>query len=301
MNGVIVIDKPQGFTSFDVIAVVRRLTGQRKTGHTGTLDPNATGVLPVLLGTATKAQDLIVNHDKEYLAQFRLGLTTDTLDIWGKIKSESESRVPRNEIEAVLERFCGDIEQIPPMFSAVQKNGQRLYDLARKGIEVEREPRRVTVYRLELSAFDEESQSGTLSVKCSKGTYIRTIIDDIGAALGTGAVMTALRRTFACGYSLEDCVTLDELKKLCESGKIIDRLRPTESLFKDYAALGVSEAQAKRFQNGGALDISRTALRDKNTPDGTTLRVKTREGEFLGLGTVGGGLIKIKKLFLHAD
>ena len=297
MNGVIVIDKPQDFTSFDVIAVVRKLTGQRKTGHTGTLDPNATGVLPVLLGTATKAQDLIVNHDKEYFAQFRLGLRTDTLDIWGQVKSESGQRASQKEIEAVLPRFRGEIEQIPPMFSAVQKNGQRLYDLARKGIEVEREPRRVTVYRLELCSFDRESQCGALSVKCSKGTYIRTIIDDIGAALGTGAVMTALRRTSACGYTLDDCVTLDELKELCSSGKAAEKLRAVESLFTDYEALSVSEAQAKRFKNGGALDILRTALRDKNTPDGTTIRVKTREGEFLGLGIVSGGLIKIKKLF----
>lgn len=301
MNGVIVIDKPQGFTSFDVIAVVRKLTGQRKTGHTGTLDPNATGVLPVLLGSATKAQDLIVNHDKEYLAQFRLGLTTDTLDIWGQVKSESERRATQKEIEAVLPRFRGEIEQVPPMFSAVQKNGQRLYDLARKGIEVEREPRRVTVYKLELCSFDEDSQSGTLSVKCSKGTYIRTIIDDIGAVLGTGAVMTALRRTFACGYTLGDCVTLDELKELCGSGKIAEKLRTVESLFNDYEALNVSDAQAKRFQNGGALDISRTALRNRKTPDGTNLRVKTKEGEFLGLGIVSGELIKIKKLFPSAN
>ena len=159
MRGVIVIDKPQGFTSFDVIAVVRRLTGQRKTGHTGTLDPNATGVLPVLLGAATKAQDLIVNHDKEYLAGFRLGMTTDTLDIWGQVKSRCESHISREAVETALGRFRGEIEQIPPMFSAVQQNGQRLYDLARKGIEVARKPRTVTVYRLELLAFDEAEQT----------------------------------------------------------------------------------------------------------------------------------------------
>ena len=216
------------------------------------------------------------------------------------MKSESGRRALQKDIEAMLPCFRGEIEQIPPMFSAVQKNGQRLYDLARKGIEVEREPRRVTVYSLELCSFDEDSQCGTLSVKCSKGTYIRTIIDDIGAALGTGAVMTALRRTFACGYTLDDCVTLDELKELCDSGKINDKLRPVECLFSDYGALSVSEAQAKRFKNGGALDILRTALRDKKTPDGTTLRIKTREGEFLGLGIVSGGLIKIKKLFATA-
>lgn len=297
MNGVIVIDKPQGFTSFDVIAVVRRLTGQRKTGHTGTLDPNATGVLPVLLGAATKAQDLIVNHDKEYRADFRLGLTTDTLDIWGKETARFESRVTRAQIEALLPRFTGEIRQIPPMYSAVQQNGQRLYDLARKGIEVERQARQVTVYRLELTAFDETAQSGELLVRCSKGTYVRTLIDDLGTALGCGAVMTALRRTFACGYTLDDCVTLEALKALCESGTAEQVLRPTESLFTDYRALTVSDAQARRFQNGAALDLARTALRKSVPPDGTILRVKSPSGAFLGLGTALEGALKIYKLF----
>lgn len=299
MNGVIVIDKPAGFTSFDVIAVVRRLTGQRKTGHTGTLDPNATGVLPVLLGAATKAQDLIVNHDKAYTAQFRLGLTTDTLDIWGQVKTERESHVTTAEIEALLPQFIGEISQIPPMFSAVQKNGQRLYDLARKGIEVEREARQVTVYKLALTEFDEQNQTGTLEIACSKGTYVRTIIDDIGAALGVGAVMTALRRTFACGYTLADCVTLDGLKTLCENGAAGEKLRPTESLFTDYAELAISDAQAKRFKNGGALNSTRTALRGKAVADKTIFRVKDRADAFLGLGIFHeeSGLLKIYKLF----
>ncbi|MBQ4170240.1 MAG: tRNA pseudouridine(55) synthase TruB, partial [Ruminococcus sp.] len=204
MNGVIVIDKPADYTSFDVIAVVRKLTGQRRTGHTGTLDPNATGVLPVLLGSATKAQDLIPNHDKDYVADFRLGLSTDTLDIWGKVLSEEKTDVSREEIEAALPAFRGEITQIPPMYSAVKQNGQRLYDLARKGVEVERKGRQVTVYRLELNGFDRASQSGRLLVSCSKGTYVRTLIDDLGRALGTCAVMTALRRTAACGFTLDD-------------------------------------------------------------------------------------------------
>lgn len=297
MNGVIVIDKPAGFTSFDVIAVTRRLTGQRKTGHTGTLDPNATGVLPVLLGSATKAQDLIVNHDKEYVAEFKLGMTTDTLDVWGQVKTQAESHVARDMLEALLPRFRGDITQVPPMFSAVQKNGVRLYDLARKGVEVEREPRAVTVYRLELLSFDEASQCGTLDIKCSKGTYVRTLIDDIGAALGVGAVMTALRRTSACGYTLEDCVTLDELKALSESGAIGERLRPVESLFTFYKAITVSEAQAKRFKNGAALDISRTALRGRDIAENTVFRIKDPSNAFLGLGIASDGMIKIYKLF----
>lgn len=298
MNGILLIDKPAGFTSFDVIAVVRKLTGQRKTGHTGTLDPNATGVLPVLLGSATKAQDLIPNHDKSYRADFKLGTTTDTLDIWGQVQTETESHVTQAELEAVLPRFRGEILQLPPMFSAVQKNGQRLYDLARQGIEVEREPRKVTVYRLELTAFDEAAQCGTLEIECSKGTYVRTIIDDLGNALGCGAVMTALRRVTACGYSLDECTPLETLRNM-STEEISALVSPVESLFKEYRELSVSPAQAKRFSNGGALDAARTAFRNKNLNDKTILRVKSGD-KFLGLGITdaGSGLIKIFKLFL---
>ena len=300
MNGVIVIDKPADFTSFDVIAVVRRLTGQRKTGHTGTLDPNATGVLPVLLGAATKAQDRIPNHDKSYLAQFRLGLTTDTLDIWGEVRTETLSYVTEDEIRALLPRFSGEIMQVPPMYSALKKDGQRLYDLARKGVEVEREARPVTVYRLELVSFDSETQTGELAVSCSKGTYVRTLIDDIGQALGVGAVMTALRRTEACGFTLSDCVTLDRLRQLCGEGVADSVLLPTDSLFAVYPKLTVSDAQATRFSNGGALDLSRTAL--KNTADdGAICRVYAKSNRFIGLGRVctDENLLKIEKLFIE--
>lgn len=297
MNGVLLIDKPEGFTSFDVIAVVRKLTGQRKTGHTGTLDPNATGVLPVLLGSATKAQDIIPNHDKSYTARFKLGLTTDTLDIWGSQTSQAESKVTKVEIEQLLPRFSGEIKQIPPMYSAIKKDGQRLYDLARKGVEVERDARTVTVYKLSLTAFDKEAQEGTIEVTCSKGTYIRTIIDDIGRALGTGAVMTALRRTFACGFSIDECITLDKLKDLAQNGEVSSIARPVESLFSGYAGLAVSDAQAKRFSNGGALDISRTALKSGGAAEGELFRVKNKNGVFLGLGKVESGLLKIYKLF----
>lgn len=298
MNGVLLIDKPKGFTSFDVIAVVRKLTGQRKTGHTGTLDPNATGVLTVLLGSATKAQDIILNHDKSYVAGFKLGLTTDTLDIWGTVTSMSESRVSRAEVERLIPKFSGEIEQVPPMYSAVKKDGQRLYDLARRGIEVERKARKVTVYKLALTDFDEETQEGTLEISCSKGTYVRTIIDDLGAALGTGAVMTALRRTFACGFSIDDCITLDDLKLLSEKGEAQTALRSVESLFYDCAEVKISDGQAKRISNGGALDITRTALKKAEDIDGKIYRVKNADS-FLGLAKAdtSAGLLKIYKLF----
>ena len=295
MNGVLVVDKPQEFTSFDVVAVVRKLSGQKKIGHTGTLDPNATGVLPLLLGNATKAQDIVPNHDKEYVAGFKLGVTTDTLDIWGQVKSETESAVNQSKIEEIIEKFTGEITQIPPMFSAVSVGGQRLYDLARKGVEVERKPRKVTVYELELESFDEQSQSGTLRVKCSKGTYIRTLIDDIGAEFEVGAVMTALRRTMACGFEIENALTLDKIKELPKE-EFESKLMSTESLFYAYPELYVTDAQANRFHNGGALDIQRTKLADKNVPDGSIYRVKGLK-KFLGLGIIKDNSIKIYKHF----
>lgn len=299
MNGVLTVDKPEGFTSFDVIAVVRKLTGQRKTGHTGTLDPNATGVLPVLLGNATKAQDIIPNHDKTYEAEFRLGFTTDTLDIWGQQTATFSKTADAEQVEQALRPLRGDIMQVPPMYSAVKKDGKRLYDLARQGVEVERKARPVTVYRLTLDRFDEEQQTGSLTVSCSKGTYIRTLIDDMGSALGTGAVMTALRRTQACGFSVEDCLTLEQIRERAADGTLGDAVRSTESLFVCYSAVAVSDAQAKRFQNGGALALERTGLKNKTDIDKTVFRVKTRDGEFLGLGRadLAEGLLKIEKLF----
>ncbi len=299
MNGVILIDKPMDFTSFDVIAVMRRISGQKKLGHTGTLDPNATGVLPVLLGCATKAQDLIVNHDKTYIADFKLGVTTDTLDIWGKVLTEKEADITRDEILSVISKFTGKISQIPPMFSAVQKNGQRLYDLARQGIEVERESRQVTVYKLELLSFDESTQSGQFEIACSKGTYVRTIIDDIGKELNVGAVMTGLRRTVACGYDISECITLEKAKQLAEENVLESQLRSVESLFESYGYCAVSEAQARRFSNGGALDIDRTYLKTIEVSNGDIFRVKDRENKFLGLGIVDleSRLLKIYKLF----
>lgn len=299
MNGVILIDKPTEFTSFDVIAVVRKLANQKKLGHTGTLDPNATGVLPILLGSATKAQDLIVNHDKGYVAEFKLGITTDTLDIWGKVTAECDSCVKTSDIKALIPEFSGDIEQIPPMFSAVQKNGQRLYDLARKGIEIERESRRVTVYKLELLSFDESTQTGTLNIFCSKGTYVRTIIDDIGKRLSVGAVMTGLRRISACGYSIDECITLDKVRELAQNGELESNLRSVESLFESYGYVGITEAQARRFSNGGALDLDRTYLKRFELTDGQIFRVKDKENKFLGLGKVdlNERLLKIYKLF----
>lgn len=296
MNGVVVINKEKGFTSFDVVAVVRKTLGIKKVGHTGTLDPNATGVLPVLIGSATKAQDILPDHDKAYEARFRLGLKTDTLDIWGEELARDDMPVKRGQIEHILERFRGEIEQIPPMYSAVSVDGKRLYQYAREGKEVERRPRRVTVYTLELDEYDEKSRSGVLRIACSKGTYIRTLIDDIARALGTVGVMTDLTRTRACGYTLEDALTLDELKARAQDGTLI--LHSVESLFAAFDELKVSEKQATRFVNGNPLDICRTTLRGE-TEDGVIYRVKNPEGDFLSLGItdVQKGVLKLYKHF----
>lgn len=299
MNGVVVINKQQQFTSFDVVAVVRKTLGTKKVGHLGTLDPNATGVLPVLLGNATKAQDIIPNHDKSYVADFKLGLTSDTLDIWGEVKNYNGNVVTKAELERAIQNFVGDIMQTPPMYSAVQKDGVRLYELARKGIEVEREARPVTVYSLTVDEFDEKTQTGTLSVSCSKGTYIRSLIADIAKSLGTDGVMTSLQRTSACGFTLSDAVTLEELKALCDSDCLSTRIMSTESLFATYPVLTVSGKQAIRFKNGNPLDLERTALRDNDNEDKTIYRVKSNDGEFLALGIVdiSKGVIKIYKHF----
>ncbi len=294
MNGVLIINKPMGFTSFDIVAIMRRATGQRKMGHLGTLDPNATGVLPLVLGNGTKAQDLIVNTDKSYRAQFMLGVKTDTLDIWGKVLEERKSCVTREEILNKLPLFTGEITQIPPMYSAVQVEGKRLYDLARQGKTVERQGRRVTVYSLELKDFDEKSQKGVIEISCSKGTYVRTIIDDLGISLGTCAVMTGLVRTRACGYTLDEAIPLERAKNITDFSK---HLISVESLFKNYGYVKVTEPQARRFSNGGALDKNRTYLTKMNPSEDTILRVLDNKNNFLGLGIVKGDELKIYKIF----
>lgn len=295
MNGVVLIRKEKEYTSFDVVAVVRKLIGQKKVGHTGTLDPNATGVLPVLLGTATKAQDIIPCHDKRYRADFRFGIATDTLDIWGTVTEEKLSAVSREDIEKALGSFRGEIEQLPPMYSAVSVDGKRLYQYAREGKEVERRTRKVMVYSLELTAFDESAQRGTLDIYCSNGTYIRTLIDDLARSLGTVGVMTDLLRYEACGYRLDECLTLDELRHQIENDDM-SFVKSVESIFESYDVLEVSDKQANRFVNGNPLDIARTALKN-NAEDKKIYRVKDKQGTFLSLGIVDGEELKLYKHF----
>ena len=218
MDGIIILDKPEDFTSFDMVAKMRRLLGTRKVGHAGTLDPMATGVLPIFVGRATKCCDILPNQNKRYTATFQLGYTTDTLDATGRVLTRTEVSATKEDVEKALESFRGEIMQLPPMYSAIQINGKRLYDLARQGIEIEREKRPVTITELNLLSADDTQHIYQIDVACSKGTYIRTLCADIGEALGCGATMTALRRTEAAGFSIADSITLEEAEKLSEEG-----------------------------------------------------------------------------------
>lgn len=283
MDGVLIIDKPCDFTSFDVVAVARRLCREKKIGHTGTLDPMATGVLPLLLGKATRAASLLEDSDKVYCAEFRFGVETDTQDNTGEVLRQSDLPVSHEQLKAVLPQFRGDILQTPPMYSAVRKDGKHLYELARQGIEVERESRPVTIYRLELLEYNEQERRGSLLVECSKGTYIRTLCADLGQAVGSLGIMTALRRTRACGFSLEQALPLEDARILAEENQLAGRVLSVESLFLHLPQVSVTAAQSVRFQNGGALAWERLRLSSPLEPQ-ERVRVYSSTGEFLGLG-----------------
>ena len=297
MNGVICINKPQDFTSFDVIAKMRGMTGVRKMGHAGTLDPMATGVLPLLLGTATKACDILPNEEKRYTAGFRFGVETDTQDSTGTVLSTSDIPVARQALESALKAFEGEIDQLPPMYSAVRINGQRLYDIARQGKEVERPPRKVRITQLECTAFNEKDQTGVLAVSCSKGTYIRSIISDIGTALGCGAVMTGLVRVKACGFTLNECITLSEAQELTEKGELESKLQPVDHLFYHLPRICLNEVQAVKFKNGVRLDLHRV----NHKPVDTMHRVYGPDKTFLGLASLdhSDDSLRIEKMFIE--
>lgn len=294
MNGFVCLDKPQGITSFVAAAKVRRILGEKKTGHTGTLDPLATGVLPIATGCATRFIELLPVHDKSYRASFLLGKSTDTLDITGTVLSESEVTVKKEEVLSVLPGFLGESMQLPPMYSALKKDGVRLYALARQGKEVEREKRRIHIYALEL--VGQNGNEYTIDVSCSAGTYIRSLIADIGEKLGCPAVMTALIRTRANGIPLDRCVTLEELERLRDEERLSEAVIPADKLLS-YPEVIVTEAQARRFSNGGELALDR--IKCKMT-DGLRL-VYSPEKVFLGVGEVSveRGVLAVKKVVSH--
>ncbi|MCM1313970.1 MAG: tRNA pseudouridine(55) synthase TruB [Prevotella sp.] len=257
MNGILCINKPQNFTSFDVVAKLRGILGMKRLGHAGTLDPMATGVLPVFVGTATKACDIMPDNSKSYSAGFRLGQTTNTQDVTGKILTTSDKSVSENDINKIIPEFMGKIMQIPPMYSAVQVNGKRLYDLARQGIEVERQPREIEVENINLISYDEKTRTGNISISCGKGTYIRTIIHDIGGKLGCGGIMTSLVRTSASGFTLNDCYTFEEVQQARDENNLESLILPVERVFNSLPKLRLNEHQTKLYRNGVKLDLSR--------------------------------------------
>lgn len=292
MDGILCFDKPAEMTSFAACALLRRLTGEKRVGHAGTLDPMATGVLPIFFGKATRAIPLLPCHDKTYVATLQFGKQSDTLDVWGDVHNVQSALPGRAAVDAVLPAFRGDILQVPPMTSALKKDGVRLYELARRGVEVERDARPVTVYDLTVDDYNEQTGELTFTCACSAGTYIRSICDDIGRALGCGAVMTALRRTAAAGFSLAECLTPDECRRFSENEALLEHIRPTETAFSAFEALTVTAPQANRFANGGALFLERLSR-----PVADTVRVYAPDGRFLGLGKPSENELKVLRLF----
>ena len=285
MNGIVIIDKPQGWTSQDVTARLRRVYNTRRIGHGGTLDPMATGVLPVFVGRATRGVEFFEHAEKIYETILRLGITTDTEDITGRILTEQEASVTPQQLEEALEKFRGDILQIPPMYSALKVDGQKLYDLARKGKEVERKPRPITIHTLTLLGV--EGNDIRLRVHCSKGTYIRTLCKDIGEALGCGGCMAALRRVSAGEYTLEEAVPLETLLESEEPEKY---LRPVDSMFRNHPKVTLTEKQETRCRNGNSFSVNMT--------DGT-YRAYGKNGEFLALSRVENGVMSTIKSFFE--
>jgi tRNA pseudouridine55 synthase len=284
-NGILIIDKPAGWTSMDVCAKIRGILREKRVGHGGTLDPMATGVLPVFVGQATRAVEFAENSQKEYVAGLRLGLVTNTQDTSGETLESRPVTVSRPHVETALARFLGDIEQIPPMYSAIKINGQKLYELARKGQEVARKPRPVTIYELELLEQVSETDF-TFRCVCSKGTYIRTLCHDIGQVLGCGGTMYSLRRTRAAGFTLAQAVTLEDVQAQGET-----LLLPTDSLFARHPALTLpSERLEKRVRCGNPISLAGIA--------GGTYRVYGRNGDFLCLSQAENeNLTSIKNFF----
>lgn len=296
--GVLVIDKPAGMTSHDIVNKVRRLYGTRRVGHTGTLDPMATGVLTVLVGRAAKAAEYMACDRKTYLATLRLGLTTDTEDTTGQVLTQTDSIPDEAAVMGVLPRFRGEIMQVPPMYSALKVGGQKLYDMARRGEVIERQARPITIHKLEAERLTDTDYA--LEVSCSAGTYIRTLCADIGAALGCGGAMAALRRVEAGGFSLEQATVPTALEEMSEEERLA-LLLPVESLFADLPAVRLSAFHERLIRGGCAVDQRKVG---QTLELGTRVRLTDAAGEFFALGEIvtdaesGALCVKSVKMFV---
>ena len=296
INGVIVVNKHSGVTSFDIVFKIKKLFNTKKVGHTGTLDPMATGVLPILVGRSAKAAEYLLEHDKEYRAQIQLGITTDTEDISGTVLTKSDTLPTKNDFFKVCESFVGEIDQVPPMYSALKVGGKKLVDLAREGIEIERQARKVKIYSLKAEEVDEKRGVYTLLVRCSKGTYIRTLCADIGKKLGCGACMSALERTQSGSFRIEDAYTISELEELSYQ-KRTELVMPPEKLFSDYPEIVLPDFYSRLCHSGCEIYQSKI----KTSFDiGQMVRISDKDG-FFALGEVreyeNGSAIKALKMF----
>ena len=289
MNGILIVDKPQDWTSHDVVAKLRGIYRERRIGHSGTLDPMATGVLAVFLGRATRAVELCENDEKTYIAGLRLGTVTNTQDITGEILEARPADITEMQLRQVLLQFLGQQQQLPPMYSAVKIQGKKLYELARKGQTVERKPRNIVIHELKL--LGRQQEDFLLEVRCSKGTYIRTLCHDIGEKLGCGGCLSSLRRTAVGRFSIENAVTLEDVLEAQMAGTQYELLRPVDSLFDCFPSLMVQGEAERRMRNGGTVLL-------KNQPDGE-YRVYGQNGEFLLLGRVMAETLTTVKSFFE--
>lgn len=288
LNGIMLIDKPCNWTSHDVVGKLRGILHERRIGHSGTLDPMATGLLVVFVGRATRAVEFAEADSKEYIAGLRLGISTDTQDITGNTLKSSNSLPSKAELEQALSAFKGEISQIPPMYSAIKVGGRKLYELARRGESVERKPRRVTIDKLDIIGENEDNY--VLDVVCSKGTYIRTLCNDIGDTLGCGGCMSSLRRVKAGAFSIEKAHTIDEIQAAADNGGLDEIIIPVDRLFSAYPELTVRDTAEKKLRNGNVIKLA--------APNGT-YRVYTETGGFLLLGEVADNKLKTIKSFFE--
>ena len=287
MNGIVIVDKPQGWTSQDVTARLRRVFQTRRIGHGGTLDPMATGVLPVFVGRGTRGVEFFEHAEKAYETVLQLGITTDTGDISGEVLEKRDVHISETEFTEILSQFRGKIMQVPPMYSALKVNGQKLCDLARKGKTVERQPREIEIFELTMLEFN--GDTARLRVKCSKGTYIRTLCKDIGEALGCGGCMAELRRVQAGEYTIEEAVPL---QTLLDAENPEEFLRPVDSMFRNFPSVTLSDKQEKRCRNGNSFSV---------TMESGTYRVYSKQNEFLALSRVEDGVMSTVKSFFEVE
>ena len=287
MNGLVIVDKPQGWTSQDVTARLRRVFQTRRIGHGGTLDPMATGVLPVFVGRGTRGVEFFEHAEKAYETVLQLGITTDTEDISGEVLEKRDVHISETEFTEILSQFRGKIMQVPPMYSALKVNGQKLCDLARKGKTVERQPREIEIFELTMLEFN--GDTARLRVKCSKGTYIRTLCKDIGEALGCGGCMAELRRVQAGEYTIEEAVPL---QTLLDAENPEEFLRPVDSMFRNFPSVTLSDKQEKRCRNGNSFSV---------TMESGTYRVYSKQNEFLALSRVEDGVMSTVKSFFEVE